>query len=900
MGQNPISGHTAGANDGLRDGDHIISPSLTNIYEGLHGNGILNPYDTAYGSPTGDRITPANLPGAVSSGADHQVTIKACSVILDGVPYTIDNGSGGDVTLNLTTTSSDKLAGTSHTVLTGSPDKECLFAIVATAHGAKWVQTTAVTTAAGAYADLDSTIANSYLRMDGASTPAHNKQSLVLATVRASYNSGAAAANDLYLDIDEINDKRVFIRPSPFYLSPVTTGAPNSTDHLNTHTALEQIHGSGQHGDFGNNGVIWLSYNEDDGLPNLYFSAKDGSNRHTHLLGPNRILSLTASRNFEFDDAQVFTFSGSGAKSLTPTGTFPPGHTVIVSNTGAGVVTFDPSGVNIGLANTEAVMFVYNGTAWVKVIHSSTVTHLASGATGLVQLSDGSGSHTSDAKLFWTTGTSTLTVNGKLTVTGLIDPTGLELTPVGSNPGNTGANTLWLDSGASNALKHGTATVLNSASSVADLSDVTAAGSGSIITSSERSKLAGIETAADVTDEANIKTALSGSLSAITSGSVASGDLVFVRDIDDSNNLKTVTATSIAALGGSTPSNIADADADTKVDVETSSDADTISMHTAGTERVLIDTNVNLGVDVNVVFEGSAANAHETTLTVANPDADRTITLPNATGTVALTSDINAGTVTSIATSAPITGGTITSTGTIGISAATTSAAGSMSGADKTKLDGITAGIANGNYLVANANVADDDFLRIDGTSVEGLTAAEVRTALNVADGANVTDATTVDAAGAVMETDVNAKGDIFVATANNTLTRLAVGTNNHVLTADSSEASGVKWAAVSGGGGSGDVVGPSSATANNFVAFDGTTGKLVKDSAKGAADFATAAQGALAASALQPTQAETDPFTPLGAPGIGAWGGGGPPANIQEAIDRIAVQVALLGGPIP
>ena len=47
------------------------------------------------------------------------------------------------------------------------------------------------------------------------------------------------------------------------------------------------------------------------------------------------------------------------------------------------------------------------------------------------------------------------------------------------------------------------------------------------------------------------------------------------------------------------------------------------------------------------------------------------------------------GTVTSIATSAPITGGTITTTGTIGISAATTSAAGSMSSADKTKLDGI-------------------------------------------------------------------------------------------------------------------------------------------------------------------------------------------------------------------
>ena len=39
---------------------------------------------------------------------------------------------------------------------------------------------------------------------------------------------------------------------------------------------------------------------------------------------------------------------------------------------------------------------------------------------------------------------------------------------------------------------------------------------------------------------------------------------------------------------------------------------------------------------------------------------------------------------------------------------------------------GITTGISNTNHLVANANVADDDFLRVDGTSIEGRTAAEV------------------------------------------------------------------------------------------------------------------------------------------------------------------------------
>lgn len=44
---------------------------------------------------------------------------------------------------------------------------------------------------------------------------------------------------------------------------------------------------------------------------------------------------------------------------------------------------------------------------------------------------------------------------------------------------------------------------------------------------------------------------------------------------------------------------------------------------------------------------------------------------------------------------------------------------------------------------------------------------------------------------------DVDAKGDILVGTAADTVTKLAVGANNTVLTADSATASGVKWATV-------------------------------------------------------------------------------------------------------
>ena len=42
----------------------------------------------------------------------------------------------------------------------------------------------------------------------------------------------------------------------------------------------------------------------------------------------------------------------------------------------------------------------------------------------------------------------------------------------------------------------------------------------------------------------------------------------------------------------------------------------------------------------NIIFEGATANDFETTLAVTDPTADRTITFPDATGTVALTSDI--------------------------------------------------------------------------------------------------------------------------------------------------------------------------------------------------------------------------------------------------------------------
>jgi len=64
-------------------------------------------------------------------------------------------------------------------------------------------------------------------------------------------------------------------------------------------------------------------------------------------------------------------------------------------------------------------------------------------------------------------------------------------------------------------------------------------------------------------------------------------------------------------------------------------------------------------------------------------------------------------------------------------------------------------GISDGNVLTANDAVADDDFLRINGTEVEGLTVAEVLTALNVEAAADVTDTANVTTAGALMDSEL-------------------------------------------------------------------------------------------------------------------------------------------------
>lgn len=118
----------------------------------------------------------------------------------------------------------------------------------------------------------------------------------------------------------------------------------------------------------------------------------------------------------------------------------------------------------------------------------------------------------------------------------------------------------------------------------------------------------------------------------------------------------------------------------------------------------------------------------------------------------------NPGDITGITATSPLTGGGTSGDVTIGIEAASTTQSGAVQLTDST-------------------------------SSTSTTTAATPNAVKSAYDLAN----------GAIAKAIVDAKGDLIAATAADTVSRLAVGTNGQVLTADSTAATGVKWATPSG-----------------------------------------------------------------------------------------------------
>ena len=142
------------------------------------------------------------------------------------------------------------------------------------------------------------------------------------------------------------------------------------------------------------------------------------------------------------------------------------------------------------------------------------------------------------------------------------------------------------------------------------------------------------------------------------------------------------------------------------------------------TGTVATTGNIELGTSATLIFEGSTANAHETILTVTDPTADRTITLPNATGTVITSGD--SGSV----TSEMIADGTIVSgdiaNGTIATVDLSDNSVTSAKIVDGTIVSGdIADGTITGTDIaadtVAEANMADDAIGSVQLKSLQSL-----------------------------------------------------------------------------------------------------------------------------------------------------------------------------------
>jgi len=175
-----------------------------------------------------------------------------------------------------------------------------------------------------------------------------------------------------------------------------------------------------------------------------------------------------------------------------------------------------------------------------------------------------------------------------------------------------------------------------------------------------------------------------------------------------------------------------------------------------------LDASKNILAPASIIFEGTA-NDHETTLSVTDPTADRTITFPDVTGTVITTGNL------SDITNIGVFSSTITMEGSTANDFELTLSAGDPT-ADRT----ITFPDETGTVQLRVTDVSDTEIGYLNGVTSSIQTQLDAR----------------------VEESLFDAKGDLLVGSADNTPAKLAVGADGYILTANTSAANGIEWAA--------------------------------------------------------------------------------------------------------
>ena len=349
MTGNPLSGHTAANQasmtgsgvftDSLKDGEHITSPSLTNMLEGVHGNGIILEEDTAAGDA--QRHTPEDLPGVCEQVTNtYTVRIEGGHAVIDGVVYAFAGGPGSTQDVAFTTTSGHKRA--SYSAL--SSGQEALIVVYVSTDTANqcitWELGSAVTTASNTYPTTPSAFLS-----NPKSSGLDVTQSVVLAVIRVVYS---ASGGDLKLSISESNDKRIFIRPSPIYFTPVTTGAVAATTPVDTHAELDAFNGDTGNFTASRLGGLWQSFGAqiasttagDNGKDVLYYSGTHAA-RFTRSVFDRVLTSTATSIDLTAADANILVLTPSGTFTITTSGPFPAGYIIEIKNThGSNTGTF--------------------------------------------------------------------------------------------------------------------------------------------------------------------------------------------------------------------------------------------------------------------------------------------------------------------------------------------------------------------------------------------------------------------------------------------------------------------------------------------------------------------------------------------------------------------------------